>query len=104
MNRQIAQNSPPGEAVAVEAALPKVEEALFSTFKPIPPRPDFVTELRNRLQNPPASKRPKHSDLIFVIIISTGIATAAGLAAGMIWLASELVGALNVLRLNGRQR
>ncbi len=104
MKRQITQNSPLGRAAGMEVALPEVEEALVSTFKPIPPRPDFVTELRNRLQTPPDLQRPKHSDLIFMIIIGSGVATAAGIAAGMIWLAAELVGAVNVLRLHGRQR
>ncbi len=76
MRMQITQNTPLDRAAGMEVALPEVEEALVSTFKPISPRPDFVMDLRNRLQNPPVSQRPKHSNLVFMIIIGSGVATS----------------------------
>lgn len=86
-----------------DVALPEVESILVSTFKPVAPRTDFVQDLRSRLEDPQVSQPGQQSSLLFFILIGTGAAATALIVAGLIRLAFELAGALNVLKLHSRQ-
>ena len=87
-----------------EGGFPRVEAYLETALKPIAPRADFVKDLRNRLQDPQNFKRPRHSNLLFFVIIGSTVAATALIVAGLIRLVGEVAGAFNILRLSSRQR
>jgi hypothetical protein len=86
-----------------EEQLPKVESFLESTFKPVSPRPDFVTGLRNRLTDSEIGNKSSDSNLYLLLMIMGALAATVLLVSGLVRLLVELLGALSILRLANRQ-
>jgi hypothetical protein len=86
-----------------ETELPKVESYLESTFKPVSPRPDFVVNLRSRLDDPEFVNRRETSDLNLLLLIFGAVGVTVLVVVGLVKLIVELMGASHILRLAGRQ-
>ncbi len=86
-----------------EPGLPRIESYLESTFKPVSPRPDFVVNLRSRLDDPDFINQKEISDLDFVLLAVGAVIVTFLLIAGLIKLIIEIAGASHILNLTGRQ-
>lgn len=86
-----------------EPGLPRIESYLESNFKPVSPRPDFVVNLRSRLDDPEFINQKEISDFDFVLLTVGAVVVIFLLIAGLIKLIVEIAGASHILRLTGRR-
>jgi hypothetical protein len=103
MNQYIRRKTSAREISEMDEVLPEVESYLESKFRPIAPRPDFVSGLKTRLADPANVKRSPRSNLYFVVLVVAAMAVTSLLVAGVVRLLVLLVESLRIVNLFNRQ-